>query len=79
MCCANMCERGITQQVSAGAAERRIGHHWHDMLLAPWQQVTFDTTIAEIIKNLIGRAAIAVWNTEEILHVTDSEVGHAQA
>src|SRR6516162_10767187 len=36
-----------------------------------------DVAIAEIIKDLIGRAAIAVWNTQEVLHVADLEVGHA--
>src|SRR5262249_14807853 len=33
--CANTCKRGITQQPGAGAAERRIGHHRHTVLLAP--------------------------------------------
>jgi hypothetical protein len=30
------------------------------VLLAPWQQVMLDTTIAEVVENLIGGAAIAV-------------------
>src|SRR5215471_13010059 len=38
--CANTCKRGITQQPGARTAERRIGHHRHTMLLAPWQQIT---------------------------------------
>src|SRR5215469_1317695 len=36
-----------------------------------------DAAIAEVIKHLIGRAAIAVWNTEKVFHVIDLEVGHA--
>ena len=77
MCCANTCKRGITQQAGAGAAERRIGHHRHAVLLAPWQQVMLNAAVAEVVKDLIGRAAIAVWNTEEVFHVADREVGHA--
>src|SRR6516165_2327181 len=54
-----------------------MGHHRHAVPLAPWQQVRLDVAIAEIIKDLIGRAAIAVWNTQEGLHVADLGVGHA--
>src|SRR6516165_1284145 len=36
-----------------------------------------DIAIAEVVEDLIGRAAIAVCNTEEVFHVTDLEVGHA--
>src|ERR1700680_2615279 len=71
-------KRRIAQQAGAGAAERRIGHHRHAVRLAPWQQVTLDRTVAEVVGDLIGRAAIAVWGTEEVFHVTDLEVGHAQ-
>src|ERR1700680_4063079 len=77
MCCANTCKRGITQQAGAGAAERRIGHYRHAVPLAPWQQVMLDAAAADVVSNLIGRAAIAVGNTEEVFHVTDLEVGHA--
>src|SRR6516164_4688837 len=76
-CCPNTGKRGITQQTGAGAAERRIGHHRHAMLLAPWQQVIFNAAVADVVINLIGRAAIAVWNMEELFHVADTEVGHA--
>src|SRR6516225_7520285 len=74
---ADACECGITQHASAGAAKRRVGHHRHAVLLAPWQQVMLDTAIAEVVRDLIGRAAIAVCNTEEVFHVTDLEVGYA--
>jgi len=29
------------------------------MLFAPWQQVILDAAVAEVVKDLIGRAAIA--------------------
>jgi hypothetical protein len=47
------------------------------MLLAPWQQVIFNAAVADVVRDLIGRAAIAVWNMEELFHVADTEVGHA--
>src|SRR6516164_8033349 len=47
------------------------------MLLAPRQQVIFNAAVADVVINLIGRAAIAVWNMEELFHVADTEVGHA--
>jgi hypothetical protein len=38
-----------------------------------------DTAVAEVVKDPIGRAAIPVRNTEEVLHVTDLEIGYAPA
>src|SRR5271157_867543 len=58
VCCANTWKRGITQQAGTGAAERRIGHHWHPVLLAPWQQVMFNAAVADVVRDLISRAAI---------------------
>src|SRR5215831_1796 len=49
---ADTCKRGVAQQASAGAAERRVGHHRHAVLLAPWQQITLDAAIVEVIKDL---------------------------
>src|SRR5262249_8181046 len=76
VCCANTCKRGITQQAGGGAAEWRIGHHRHAMLLAPWQQVIFNAAVADVVRDLIGRAEIAVWNMEELFHAPAAEVGH---
>jgi hypothetical protein len=45
--------------------------------LAPWQQIILNAAAADIVKNLIGRAAVAMWNMEEVFHVADFEVGHA--
>src|SRR5260370_39259310 len=76
-CCANTCKRGITQQAGAGATKWRIGHYRHSVLLAPRQQVMFNAAVANVVKNLIGRAAIALWNMEQLFQVADLEVGHA--
>ena len=54
----------------AGAAKRRIGHHQHTVTFAPWQQVAFNAAVAEVIKDLIGRAAIALWSMKQIFHST---------
>src|SRR6516225_7190303 len=75
-CCANTGKRGITQQTGAGAAERRIGHYWHAMLLAPWQQIIFNAAVAEVVTDLVSRATIALWNMEQVLHVADGEIGN---
>src|SRR5215475_13059630 len=77
VCRANTCKRGITQQAGAGAAERRIGHHRHAVLLTPWKQVMFNAAVVEVVKDLIGRAAIALWDTEQIFHLAHGEVRHA--
>src|SRR5690348_7995541 len=79
VCCGNAPESGIAQQVGTEATKRRIRHHRHAVPLAPWQQVAFDAAATEVVIDLIGRAAIALWNAEQILHLRDCEVGHAQA
>ena len=65
VCCANTCKRGITQQIGAGATERRIGHHRHAVPLAPWQPFMFNAAVLEAVRDLIGRAAIALRNFAE--------------
>src|SRR6516225_3940393 len=77
MCFGNTAKNGITQQAGAEAAKRRIGHYRYAVPFAPWQQVTFNAAVAEVVKDLIGRAAIPKWNMEQILHLGDCEVGHA--
>src|SRR5207248_4954350 len=77
VCCADTYKRGITQQAGTGAAERRISHHRHAVLLAPWQQLTLYGAVAEAVRELISRAAIAFWNPEQIFHVADLKIGHA--
>ena len=48
--CANTCQRRITSEAGAGAAEWRIGHHRHAVLLAPWQQFMFNAAVVEVSK-----------------------------
>ena len=33
--------------------------------------------VTEVVRDLISRAAIALWNTEQVFQVADLEVGHA--
>ena len=44
----------------AAFAKRRIGNHRYAALLAPWQQVTLNAAAADVVQDLIGRAAMAV-------------------
>src|ERR1700690_2332944 len=71
---ADLGERGIAHEI---VAERRIGHHRYAALPAPGQEIALDTAIAEVVADLIGGAAIAVRNTEEVFHVADAEVRYA--
>ena len=74
---ANTRKRGITQHAGAWAAERRIRHYRQTVPRAPWQQVTFNAAVADVVNDLIGRAAIAVWNSKQIFHLADRKVGYA--
>src|SRR3974390_3759220 len=77
VCCGNSAKNGISQQAAAVAAKRRIGHHWYAVPFAPWQHVMFKVAAAEVVIDLIGRAAIPKWNMEQIFHLGGCEVGHA--
>src|SRR5262249_21976847 len=70
-------QSGITQQVRARSAERRIGHDRHTVPLAPWEHVTLNAAVADTVRELVSRAEIALRNAEEILHVTNREIGNA--
>src|SRR5438046_10752423 len=47
------------------------------MLLGPRQQVTFNVAVTDVVKDLVSRTEIAVWNTEKVFHIVDLKVGHA--
>ena len=47
------------------------------MLLAPWEKITLNGAIIETVRDLIRRASITVWDTEESFHLASVEVGHA--
>src|SRR5215471_4030342 len=70
-------ERGITQQFGAFTAQGRIRHDRHPLPLAPRQQITFNAPIVEAVGDLVCRAAVAVWRTEQLVHLADREVRDA--
>src|SRR5882672_8891676 len=76
---ADLRQRAVSQQEVGvfEAAERRSRHHRHIVLLAPWQNVTLKVTVTETVTNLIGCASMAVWNTEQLFHLVNVEVGDA--
>jgi len=75
--CGNARKDGITKETGLGTTERRVGHHRHAVLPAPRQHVIFNLPVRQAVADLIGRATIAAWNTEEIFHLGDCEVGYA--
>ena len=71
------CQRTGTYQKVTIAAEWRIRHHEQIVLFAPWQKVTLNAAVVQTVRDLIRRAAMAVWDTKEIFHLPDVEVGYA--
>src|SRR5436853_1827338 len=69
-------QRAVTYQEVMVAAERRIRHHRHIVLLAPQQNGRLNVTVVKTVRDLIGCAAMAVWNTEQIFHLANVEVGY---
>src|SRR5213082_184937 len=72
-------QRAVTYQEVIVAAERRIRHHRHIVLLAPQQNGRLNVTVVETVRDLIGCAAMAVWNTEQIFHLANVELDTPQA
>src|SRR5947207_4125207 len=69
-------QRAVTYQEVIVAAERRIRHHRHIVLLAPRQNGRFNVTVVETVRDLIGCAAMTLWNAEQIFHLAAVEVGY---
>src|SRR5438046_8993148 len=69
-------ERAVSCEEVVVAAERRIRHHRHIVLLAPQQSGRLNVTVVETVRDLIGCAAMAVWNTKQIFHLANVEVGY---
>jgi hypothetical protein len=44
---------------------------------APLQQVTFNISIVEAVRDLIGGATVTLRNTEKAFHVFDFRIGNA--
>src|SRR5882757_4458925 len=73
---ADLRQRPVTYQKTVVAAERGVRHHGNLVLRAPWQNVTLNATVLEAVSDLIGCAAIAVRNTEQLFHLALVEVGY---
>src|ERR1700722_979252 len=76
MCGTDLGQCPVTYYEIMIPAERRIRHHRHIVLRAPWQNVTLNATVVEAIGDLVGGAAMAVRNTEQIFHLPRIEVGY---
>src|ERR1700678_2100290 len=74
---ADLCQRAVTDDEVMVAAEGGIRHDRHVVLSAPRQEITLNASICEAVRDLIGCATIAVWNTEQVLHLARVEVGDA--
>ena len=77
MCGADLRQHAVAYHEAIVATEWRVRHHRHVVLLAPWQKVMLNASVVETVRDLIGRAAITVWDTEEIFHLASVEVGYA--
>ena len=77
MCGADLRQHAVAYHQIIVAAEWRVCHHRHVVLLAPWQKVMLNAAVVETVRDLIGRAAITVWDTEESFYLASVEVGYA--
>jgi hypothetical protein len=77
VCGSDLHQRAVAYHQIIVAAERRIRHHRQIVLSAPWEKITLNGAVIETVRDLIGRAAITVWDTEESFHPASVEVGHA--
>src|SRR6185437_8506798 len=74
---ADLRQRAVTYYEMTVAAKRRIGHHRHSVLCAPWQKVALDVAVVKTVNDLIGRAAIPVRHPEQIFHLAGVEIGYS--
>ena len=70
-------ERVVSYQATILATERGIRHDRQIVLRTPSQKVTLNGSVDETVRDLIGRAAIAIGDTEESFHLASAEVGDA--
>ena len=76
-CGTDLRERAVGYQAAILTTEWRIRHDWQIVLRAPSQKVTLNTSVVEAVRNLVGRTAIAVGDTEESFHLVNVKVGYA--
>jgi len=73
---ADLRQRAVTYYEVMVATERRIRHDRHVVLLAPWQNIALNSAVVETVRDLISCAAMTVWNTEQIFHLANVEIGY---
>src|SRR5947207_15569530 len=66
-------ERRVFEQ-SAPVTNRRVGHYWNLMLLAPLQETGFNLPVFKIVENLIGGTCKTVLDVEQLLHIVDIKI-----
>ena len=74
---ADLRQRAVIYDKVIVAAERRVRHDGQVVLFAPRQKIVLNATVVETVRDLIGGAAMAAWNVEEILHLVNVEIGYA--
>src|SRR5260221_7895869 len=74
---ADLRQRAVSYYQIILAAERRVRHDGHVMLLAPRQEIALDAAVVETVCDLIWGAAMAVWNAKEILPLANAEIWYA--
>ena len=74
---ADLRQRAVTYYEVIVTAERRVRRDRQVVLLAPRQNIALNATVVETVRDLIGGAAMAVWNAEKIFHLANVEIGYA--
>src|ERR1039458_4873371 len=62
---------------SAALPDRGVGHNGHFVLLAPRQQVEFNSPMFGVVEHLVDRAGVPSTHMEQFLHVIHVEVRDA--
>src|SRR5881275_2132944 len=66
-------ERRVFEQ-SAPVTNRRVGHYWNLMLLAPLQKTGFNLPVFQIVENLISGTCETVLDVQRPLHIIDIKI-----
>ena len=70
-------QRAVSYYEAIVSAERRVRHDRQVVLLAPRQDIALNATVVETVRDLIGGAAMTIWNAEQIFHLANVEIGYA--
>ena len=77
MGCADLRQPVVIHDEIVVATERRVGHDGQIMLLTPRQHVALNAAVVEAVWDLIGCAAVAYGNAEQLFHLCGIEIGYA--